>query len=83
MTNIKDDPDLVYDDDFLESVENLKAHFDTLSSAEQEEKSTFDSSMLNCEISFEEVANAIDSSKLGKAFLFVPNEALKNESASA
>ena len=37
--------------------------------------------MLNSKISFEEVANAIDSSKLGKAFLFVPNEALKNESA--
>ena len=78
---IKDDPDLVYDDDFLENIKNLKASFDTLSSAEQEEKSSFDSTMLNSKISFEEVANAIDSSKLGKAFLFVPNEALKNESA--
>ena len=49
---IKDDPDLVYDDDFLENIKNLKASFDTLSSAEQEEKSSFDSTMLNSKISF-------------------------------
>ena len=31
----------------------------------------------NCDITFDEVSKAIDSAKLGKAFLFVPNEALK------
>ena len=78
---IKDDPDLVYDDNFLESIVNLKAMFDSLSSDEQEAKSSFDSTLLNCDITFEEVSAAIDSAKLGKAFLFVPNEALKNDQA--
>ena len=36
---------------------------------------------MNSEITFDEVAAAINSAKLGKAFLFVPNEALKNDSA--
>ena len=75
---IKDDPDLVFDDTFLESVVNLKSAFDQLSSEQQEEKSEFDSSLLNCDFTFDEVSKAIDSAKLGKAFLFVPNEALKN-----
>ena len=35
----------------------------------------------NCDITFDEVSKAIDSAKLGKAFLFVPNEALKNVQA--
>ena len=55
--------------------------FDSLSSDEQEAKSSFDSTLLNCDITFEEVSAAIDSAKLGKAFLFVPNEALKNDQA--
>ena len=78
---IKDDPDLVFDEDFLESIENLKRVFDKLSSGTQEAKSSFDSTMLNRDISYDEVSAAIDKAKLGKAFLFVPNEALKNNQA--
>ena len=78
---MKDDPDLVYDDEFLENVTKLKENFDSLSCEQQEAGSSFDSSMLICDITFDEVAKAIDSAKLGKAFLFVPNEALKNVSA--
>ena len=78
---MKDDPDLVFDEDFLESIENLKCVFDKLSSGEQEAKSSFDSTMLNRDISYDEVSAAIDKAKLGKAFLFVPNEALKNNQA--
>ena len=74
---MKDDPDLIFDDEFLENVTNLKAKFDDLSCEEQEAESSFDSTALNCDITFDEVAAAIDSAKLGKAFLFVPNEALK------
>ena len=44
---MKDDPDLVFDYEFLE---NLKAKFDDLSCEEQEAESSFDSSLLNCEI---------------------------------
>ena len=43
--------------------------------------SNFNSENLNCDISYDEVAAAVESAKLGKAFLFVPNEALKNDTA--
>ena len=78
---IKDDPDLVFDDDFLEQISKLKFDFDKLSAEEQMSSSPFDSSLLNADITLDEVSNAIDKSKLGKAFLFVPNEAMKNPQA--
>ena len=55
---MKDDPDLVFDEDFLESIENLKCMFDNLSSGEQEAKSSFDSTMLKkCNLSFRMLDN--------------------------
>ena len=78
---IKDDPELVFDDDFLARVTKLKDDFDVLSHSEQESKSPFDNVNLNCEISYQEVSNAIDQSKLCKAYLAIPNEALKNPAA--
>ena len=42
----------------------------------------YDSTLLNCEIQLNEVRGAIKNLKLGKAFLEVPNEALKNEQAT-
>ena len=78
---MKDDPDLVFDDDFLARISHLKTVFENLSPEQQEAGSAFDSSSLNCSISFEEVSRAIEKAKLGKAFLFVPNEALKNDQA--
>ena len=78
---MKDDPNLVYDDNFLEQVLKLKSDFENLSQEQQIFGSSFDSSLLNSEIRFEEVSSAIDKSKLGKAFLFIPNEAMKNVQA--
>ena len=74
---IKDDPNLVFDDNFLEQITKLKSDFENLSQEQQDLGSSFDSSLLNCDISYEEVSNAIDKAKLGKAFLFIPNEAMK------
>ena len=79
--SIKDDPDLVFDDDFLDRITKLKDDFDVLSENEQESKSQFDNENLNCEITYQEVSNAIDQSKLGKAYLSIPNEALKNNAS--
>ena len=78
---IKDDPTMVFDDDFLSKITKLKTDFEKLSHELQESGSPFDSTLLNCDITYNEVAYAIDKSKLGKAFLFVPNEALKNDQA--
>ena len=78
---MKDDPDLVFDDDFLDEVTKLKDEFDKLLPEEQVSNSPFDSSALNNDITYEEVSNAIDKAKCGKAFLVVPNEAMKNPEA--
>ena len=45
---------------FLEQITKLKSHFEILSQEQQDLGSSFDSSLLNCEISFEEVSNAIE-----------------------
>ena len=78
---IKDDPDLVFDDEFLAEISKLKVDFEKLSNEEQVSCSPFDSSLLNADITLEEVSNAIEKSKCGKAFLFIPNEAMKNSQA--
>ena len=78
---MKDDPDLVFDDVFLDQVTKLKDDFDKLLPEEQMSNSPFDSSALNIDITYEEVSNAIDKAKNGKAFLNVPNEAMKNPQA--
>ena len=78
---IKDDPDMVFDDQYLDQITKLKTDFDKLSPESQVSGAALDSSQLNCEISYDEVSSAIDKSKLGKAFLLIPNEALKNHQA--
>ena len=69
---------IAFDDEFLQRLTDLKSQFDALSPEQQEGQSNFYCSNLNSEITLEEVQNAVNKSKLGKAFLLVPNEALKN-----
>ena len=78
---IKDDPNIVFDDQFLERISRLKSDFEKLSPEQQVGGSSVDSSSLNSDITLKEVSNAIDKSKLGKAFLCIPNEAMKNNNA--
>ena len=41
----------------------------------------FNSDNLNCDIDFQEVSKAIDRTKVGKAYLEIPNDVLKNKNA--
>ena len=52
---MKDDPNLVFDDSFFEQITKLKADFESFSQEQQDLGSSFDSSLFNCEIGFEEV----------------------------
>ena len=72
---------MVFDDQYLDTITKLKTDFDQLSPESQISGSALDSTQLNCDISYDEVSSAINKSQLGKAFLFVPNEALKNHQA--
>ena len=69
---------MAFDEDFYSEIVRKKAEFESLSTEEQNSGNIFDSEMLNSEISYSEVSNAIDSIKRNKAFLEIPNEALKN-----
>ena len=81
FSGVRENPDLAFDDPFFQQICQLKSEFEALSDVEQESFSNFDSSKINSELSFKEVSDAINKSKTGKAYLEVPNEALKNEQA--
>ena len=82
FAGLKDNIDLAFDDEFLENITQLKNDFEKLSPDQQQITSPCDSSKLNAQITLQEVEFAIKHSKLGKAFLLVPNEALKNPQAT-
>ena len=81
FSGLRDNLDLAYDDNFLTHINNLKTQFNDLSPEQQQEFSSFDTKSINSEITLEEVDHAIKKAKLGKAFLLIPNEALKNTQA--
>ena len=70
-----------FDEDFYEEILNKKQQFENLSPNEQHESNNFNSESLNNELSFSEVSKAIDKIKFHKAYLDIPNEAMKNENA--
>ena len=59
----------------------MREQFDALSPKEQCEKSNISDHIINPDLTLSEVSEAIDRAKLGKAYLEVPNEALKNPQA--
>ena len=52
-----------------------------MTSDEQQQRSFYDTNILNDSISLYEVSAAIDRAKLRKAFIEIPNEAIKNNNA--
>ena len=72
---------MVFDDNFYEDILNRKHEFETLSNEQQEETSNFSTESINHEISFNEVSMAIDNIKFNKAYLDIPNEAMKNDNS--
>ena len=75
---IKKNPEMVFDDQFYAEQLRKKSEFENLSFEEQYTENTYSSEMLNSEISYNEVSDAISSTKKNKAFLEIPNEAFKN-----
>ena len=61
---IKNDPDMVFDDQYLDKITKLKTDFDQLSPESQISGSALDSTQLNCDISYDEVSSAINKSQL-------------------
>ena len=70
-----------FNDTFYDEIISKKQEFENLSNLEQQQNSNYSSESINAEISFKEVSDAIDNIKFHKAYLNIPNEAMKNYNA--
>ena len=83
FSGVKNDPEKSFDDQFYDEIVAKKEEFEKLSNQEQEQTSQYSSEQINIDISYNEVSNAIDKIKFHKAFLEIPNEAMKNPNAKS
>ena len=81
FSGFRENPEFAFDDEFYENILEKKAEFENLTADMQDEQCSFDNKPLNESISFNEVSIAIDKAKLRKAFIDIPNEAIKNDNA--
>ena len=72
---------MAFNDLFYNEMLERKQEFKNLSPEAQSTQSQFDSSSLNSEFSFDDVSKAINSCKLRKAYLEIPNDVTKNINA--
>ena len=68
---------MVFDDEFYEEIVDKKQQFENLSPEDQSGNSTYNSDSLNSTFSYQEVSKCIDSTKLRKAYLEIPNDVTK------
>jgi hypothetical protein len=66
---------------FTRKLSTKKEESENLSYEEQSEQCEYNSNDMNVEISYDEVAEAIDSINLRKSYLDIPNEVMKNRNA--
>ena len=83
FSGLRDNPEMAFDEGFYQEIIKKKEEFDKMEESEQQNFSDFEfsSDCLNSEITFEEVSTAVDKTKLGKAYLKIPNDVLKNLNA--
>ena len=81
FSGLRENPDFAFDDDFYDQIVNKKEDFEALCPEEQELLNDFDSESLNSNLTYDEVSKSIDRAKMRKAYIEIPNEAIKNENA--
>ena len=74
---------MAFNEIFYQEILLKKEEFENLSENQQIEFGNleFNSDNLNCDLDFQEVSKAIDRTKVGKAYLEIPNDVLKNQNA--
>ena len=77
FSGVRDNPELAFDDNFYKEVCEAKRCFENLSMHEQADSTPLDITELNKDLSFQEVSVAVNKAKDGKAYMEIPNEALK------
>ena len=80
---VREDPELAFDEDFYQSILEKKLEFEQMNDVSQQSFSgkQINQEILNSEIGFAEVSEAVDKAKNGKAYLSIPNDALKNSNS--
>ena len=81
FSGLRENPEFAFDDQFYEQIVSKKQEFEALSPEEQELLADYDSESLNSNLTFDEVSKAIDRAKVRKAYIEIPNEAIKNKNA--
>ena len=81
FSGFRENPEMVFDNEFYEEIVDKKQEFENLSPEEQTGNSKYNSSSLNSAFLYEEVSKCIDSTKLRKAYLDIPNDVTKNTNA--
>ena len=72
---------MAFNDTFYDEIVGKKQEFENLSPETQATNTQYNPGTLNCEFLYDEVSKAIDSTKLKKAYLELPNEVTKNQNA--
>ena len=80
FSSIRDNPSMAFNNQFHSEILKKKNEFESLMRDYQMDPE-YDSGTLNNTFTFMEVSKVIDSCKNGKAYLEIPNEAAKNQSA--
>ena len=83
FSGLRDNPEMAFNNELYNEILEKKQNFENLSPESQSTQSTYDSGALNCELIYDEVSKAIDSTKFRKAYLELPNEVTKNKNAKA
>ena len=81
FAGLRDNPEFAFDDEFYQQIKDKKDEFESFCPPNIEQPGPFDSTKLNSEILYAEVSKCIDNAKSQKAYLEIPNEALKNPNA--
>ena len=68
FSGLRENPDLAFNDQFLQQITELKSEFEAMSNVQQLNSSHFDSTKINSEISFKEVSDTIPMYKLRNFF---------------
>ena len=82
-SGVRSNPETVFDNDFYDMILQKKREFEDLEQNEQQNRTVSSSVSINTDLSLEEVTKAIDRTKFRKAYLEIPNEALKNSNAKS
>ena len=72
---------MAFDDNFYFEIQMKKTELENLYNFTDVNQNEFNTEMLNEDLLYSEVTNAIDSLKKNKAFLEIPNEAMQNVNA--